>query len=85
MGVSFKSTSLKFPLEPLDARRPAYGDVVSACAISMASLASVGKNNRANATTRIQKYTTAIIKHWSTKVLEFMIDAVKMGWEGKQT
>lgn len=50
MGVSLRSTSLKFPLEPLGAERPANSDVVSAFAMSMASLASVGKNNLANAT-----------------------------------
>lgn len=50
IGVSFKSTSLKFPLEPFDAERPENSDVVSACAMSMASFASVGNNNRANDT-----------------------------------
>lgn len=49
MGVSFKSTSLKLPLEPFEAE-PANSDVFSAFAISIASFASVGKNNRANAT-----------------------------------
>lgn len=50
MGVSLRSTSLKFPLEPFDAERPANSDVVSARAMSMASLASKGKNSLANAT-----------------------------------
>lgn len=52
MGVSFKSTSLRFPLDLFDAERPANSEVVSACAISMASFASLGKNNRANATVK---------------------------------
>jgi len=50
MGVSLRSTSLKFPFEPFDAERPANSDVVSARAMSMASLASKGKNSLANAT-----------------------------------
>jgi len=37
MGVSLRSTSLKFPFEPFDAERPANSDVVSARAMSMAS------------------------------------------------
>lgn len=49
-GVSFKSTSLKFPLEPFDAQKQENSDVVSVLAMSIASLASVGKSNRANAT-----------------------------------
>jgi hypothetical protein len=50
MGVSLRSTSLKFPFEPFDAERPANSDVVSARAMSMANLASKGKNSLANAT-----------------------------------
>jgi len=52
-GVSFKSTSLKFPLEPFEpfeAERPVYGEVELASAISIATLASAGNNSRANAT-----------------------------------
>ena len=56
-GVSFRSTSLRFPLEPFDAARPANSDAVAACAVSMASLASAGKNNLANATVM---YTTTL-------------------------
>jgi len=52
MGVSLRSTSLKLPFETFefDAERPANSDVVSACAMSMASLASEGKKSLANAT-----------------------------------
>jgi len=52
MGVSLRSTSLKLPFEifGFDAERPANSDVVSACAMSMASLASEGKKSLANAT-----------------------------------
>lgn len=50
MGVSLRSTSLKFPFEPFDLERPANSDVVSACAMSIASLASEGKNSLAKAT-----------------------------------
>jgi hypothetical protein len=50
--VSFKSTSLKSPLEPFDfdAKRPVYIEVEFAFAESMASLASAGNSNRAKAT-----------------------------------
>jgi hypothetical protein len=51
-GVSFKSTSCKFPLELLDPERPRYPDFKSASAISIASLASAGNNNCANATAK---------------------------------
>lgn len=50
MGVSFRSTSLKLPLETLDSKMLENSDVVSALAFSMASWASYGKSNRANAT-----------------------------------
>lgn len=55
MGVSLRSTSLKLPFEPFDFddARPANSDVVSARAMSMASLASKGKNSLANATALI--------------------------------
>lgn len=48
-GVSFRSTSLRL-LELLDLAIPVNSEVVLACAISMANLASAGKNNLANAT-----------------------------------
>lgn len=54
-GVSFKSTSLKFPLEPFVAERPVYGEVKFASAISIATLASAGNNSRANATATYKK------------------------------
>lgn len=50
VGVSFKSTSIKFPLEPFDGEIPANSDVVSDWATTIASLASEGKNKRAKAT-----------------------------------
>lgn len=62
MGVSFKSTSLKFPLELFDAVSLANSDVVSAWAMSMASLASLGKNNRANATARESTFSSSTIE-----------------------
>lgn len=54
VGVSLRSTSLRFP-ELLVAVRPANSEVVSACAIFMASFASAGKKILANATELVMK------------------------------
>lgn len=48
-GVSFRSTSLSLP-EVLAAEKPPTSGVMSACAICIATFASAGKNNLANAT-----------------------------------
>ena len=48
-GVSLRSTSLSLP-QVLDETILPNSSVVSACAICMATLASAGKNNLANAT-----------------------------------
>ena len=48
-GVSLRSTSLSLP-QVLAETIPPNSSVVSACAICMATLASAGKNNLANAT-----------------------------------
>ncbi len=50
-GVSFRSTSFNFP-EVLAAGTMPNSGVVSACAICIATFASAGKNNLANATAR---------------------------------
>ena len=50
IGVSFRSTSFKLFDDPLDAGRPPNSKVRSASAISIATFASIGKNNLANAT-----------------------------------
>jgi hypothetical protein len=54
-GVSFKSTSLKLPLEPFDVKRSVQTEVESAFAACIANLASTGNNICANATAKCKE------------------------------